>query len=685
MPATIGYASASPLLDAHRQILRSALDEVYADVVTFKAGADLGFGVDARVRTLSPKQFTEYPFPKNYLVSALHMMRGQWPDIPSRTLFLDIETWGVEHRWNLDKRKFFRLGQWGWHWDGDIHTTTDYDELMAQVEHAELIIAHNGHGFDFSALYGTESMVPLDRTEARMMFDTMVHANLVFPAPYQYTNRKGVTYRDAAKPERAKKWLSLDNLNFQLNLSGKEGDLQTLAKKYNPAGTKVMDLQYHLIPTDDPDFLAYAVGDITSLRELARAELLVRPLNEYDWREQLNAAIDAQNTRNGFTVDIAVASARVQYLTGRKEKILTEMQEKYAFPTEGAMPWRTTVGKGAIFKALADQGITPQTRPDWQRTKTGNLSLGGEVLIELTQGTDAEDMGQAMAEVMGQRSLAQLALDSVQNDGKVHPEITSLQRSGRKSTTKPGLTVWGSREGRDIDKEYFIASPGCSIVTFDYSQADARIVAAYSGDLEFAKRFEEGVDAHELTGRLVFGDYDDDPVKRRQEAKQLGHAYAYRAGAKKLAATSKQPLDVAETFVRGMQRAYPLVTMWQDEAANEGASGMVVNDWGREMVVDPDRSYTQAPALYGQSGTRELMVDALIRMYRHDKRIITWLVGQIHDELVFDVPNNEMDTFIEKGRELMAVSWQPADGSGQLIEFPVSVGTPASNWRLACH
>src|SRR5690606_8307043 len=107
-----------------------------------------------------------------------------------------------------------------------------------------------------------------------------------------------------------------------------------------------------------------------------------------------------------------------------------------------------------------------------------------------------------------------------------------------------------------------------------------------------------------------------------QTSKALGHAYAYRAGPKTLSNTAKQPLEVAERFVAAMNDAYPDVIRWQERVTREGESGWVTNDWGRRMMVDvtyengrrKTRAWTQAPALYGQSGTREIVVDALIRM-----------------------------------------------------------------------
>ena len=177
-----------------------------------------------------------------------------------------------------------------------------------------------------------------------------------------------------------------------------------------------------------------------------------KAIEPYDWREQQFAAICAQISRNGFKVDIAKATARRDELAQRKQVLMDQLVLDYNFPTAGKMPWRSSVGKAAIFQILADNGITPQSHPDWTLTATGNLSLGGDALKELAKGTDVEDLVDSLAELMGQRSLAQLALDSVQSDGKAHPELSFLQRSGRTSVQRPGLTVWSSNGGKSVEK-----------------------------------------------------------------------------------------------------------------------------------------------------------------------------------------------------------------------------------------
>lgn len=684
----IKFHSTEPITLAFKDVLKVATKRVFGTTPVQFVPADpapdvLCFGSEGDLCTLPPSRILSYPFPENYLISALRRVPGEleaflpWTDDANRILFLDSETHSVADRWKMPPREFFRLGQYAWGLTGSVITTTDYDEIVQVVRSAAGVIAHNAHAFDISVMFGTDSVEPLQMAVNSRVFDTMVYAASVFPAPETYVARSGVVRHNGALPDNARKWFSLDNLCFQLGLSGKEGDLKSLADFYGG---------YGLIPVDDPDFLRYAVQDVVALQELTFALLAAKTPTRYDWREQLNAAIDAQNSRNGFKVDIPRAQARVQELSDRKEVILADLQSKYGLPTEGKSPWATTVGKAAIMSALSDYDITPENTPQWKQTATGSISLGGDTLIDITTDTPAADLGHALAELKGQRSLANLALDCVQPDGLVHPEITALQRSARKSTTHPGLTIWTSRGEGAVEKSYFIAGENEKLIEYDFSQADARIVAAYSGDEKFKERFAPGSDAHEITGRVVFEDeYDTDPVKYRYIAKNLGHAYAYRAAVKKLTSMSGQPVEVVQRFVDKMEEAYTKVTQWQNRVAKLGKRGFITNDWGRTIVIDPAHAYTQAPAMYGQSGTRELMVDALIRMLYYDIRIITWLKAQIHDALVFSIPEDELEWAVPKIKELMECDWAPSDGSGQRVHFSVSVGPIADNWMECGH
>jgi len=972
------YVTTSDLTPEYTAMLKQAVRSVFPDGVQLRPTAS---ALRAQI-VLSPENDT---YDDLVAVFTHFATLVPWPGHDAETLYFDIETHDADLRWNMPVEEFFRLGQYSWGINGEVHLTTDLEEMRALIRKAYGVVGHNIHSFDLSVLLGDEALL-LPR-----VFDTMVHAALVNPAPYMFTTRNGHTYYDGMKPEKALVWLSLDNQCFVLGVPGKIGDLKALAKKYGGFGN---------IPIDDKEFEEYAIGDIKpALQGLTMALLEKRPLESYDWREQVNAAIDAQNTRNGFVVNIEKAKARVLELQSEKERLLAMLESDYGFPTNGVQPWKSKAGKEAIFKILADNGITAQTKPDWTRTATGNLSLGGEVLIELTEGTAAEELGRSLATLMGQRSLAQLALDSVQNDGKAHPQITALQRSGRKcvptshriltqrglltvdqvlpgdktldvynewtsvtgvhryddqptlvwrnsresyeataehrwvqtpledsrwsvepiaqgsrrrlkltpetyffdlskhrrypsdmsrsekfaafvgllvtdgrcairsdsgsiaahvyqtthkfykemlsvlpkhlivsdtyrtetdhhdvrlsasgvvrmlsdnglrvegnlrksssllpwilgltqreclaflcsvwladgatsadkgvrisckndvlaecvmiaayrcgyrpvhsyydnpnggragvislrldrmavkkltpvssrsdvwcvttssgtwtawndngpyltgnSTTKPGLTVWSAKGDKAVEKSYFIASPGRKLIEFDFSNADSRVVAAYSGDEAFAKRLEPGVDGHDLTGEIFFGydAYHADRENLRPLAKVANHALAYRIGKKKLAAKMGKTEAEAQGYIFAYQDAYPDVAAWQDRVTHEGERGYIVNRWGRRMIVDPDRSFTQSAALLGQSGTREVLVDGLIRLLERDPKYIRYLVAQVHDAIVMDVPEQEVDEVIAVVLECMETTWNG-------IEFPMEHGTPANDWQACSH
>lgn len=585
-------------------------------------------------------------------------------------LTFDVETHDAKRIWDLPSEQFVRIAGYS-HNGGEVTLTTDLELLRMVIRRADLVIGHNIHAFDLTAVFGKDSIEPLEMARQGRIFDTWVHATLANPAPWGYTDRHG-KHRLSAKPEQAKTWFSLDQQAFALGCEGKSLDLKELAKEFDG---------FDKIPLDDQRFREYLEQDVITTWQVARALFKRLPFTGYAKREQLNAAIDAQNSRNGWRIDLDRAMARVKELQDQNDRIYEELQSKYGFPTGGLAPLRTAAGKAAVLKALEGVGVT---KKQLFKTPKGEPSLGR--LTEVTEGMsdEAQELARALDAIGGARPLAQSAIENMHGDGKVHPQITTLQRSGRKSTTNPGLTVWTSRGKGAVEKSYFIPNSDDELlVEFDYSQADARIVAAYSGDERFAERFAPGADAHMITAVAVWGqaEVDKDPAGYRETAKKLGHAYAYRAGPRTLAKTAKQPFPVAQRFVNAMQAAYPDVTKWQNRATMLGRSGSITNDWGRRMVVDKDREWTQAPALLGQSGTREIVVDALIRM---PNDILKMLVAQVHDALVFSIPKDGIDETISTIMECMETDWGPAVG-GQVMHFPVDHGKPSTNWQEASH
>lgn len=590
-----------------------------------------------------------------------------------RTLTFDIESHSAELLYSMEPEEFIRLIGYSWG-DGEVVLTTSVEEIREQILKARWIIGHNIHAFDLRAVFGIKSDVPLELAQERRVYDTWTHAALVHPAPYMFVNRFGKNALSNS-PDKMKRWFSLDEQAHQLGVPGKTHDLKALAKEFGGFGS---------IPVDDERYREYLVGDVEASRVVARELIKKGKLDTYALREQEIAARAAVISSNGFRVDVDAAKSRVEDLRVRREAILEVLQTKYGLPTEGKSPWATKEGKEAIMSALADHGITPKTHKKWTRTATGNVSLGGDVLTELTAGTSAEDLGKALAELKGQRSLAQLALDSTHPDGFVHPDITMLQRSGRWSTTEPGLTVWTSRGEGAVEKSYFLPDNDDEVLLeLDYSNADARIVAAYSGDRKYAERFEPGADGHMINAVAAWGQatVDTDPKKYRQMAKPLGHGWSYGGRPGGLVKVTGLPFGTAKQFCDGMDATYTQLVNWQDNVRGEAQRGYVTNEWGRKLWVEKDRIYTQAPALKGQNGTREIVCDALLRMPTH---ILRRVKAQIHDAVLFSVPKHNWEACRDYLIRLMETEFEPRKG-GQLVDFPVSAGPAGNNWMEASH
>lgn len=633
-------------------------------------------------------------------------------------LYLDTESENVGKEYSMSPQEFFRLGQYAWN-DGEVVITKDYDEIIDVIRKADYVVGHNIINFDLRVLFGQDSLEPLQMALDEKIIDTFVLASLVTPAPYSYTNSKGHTFYNASAPEQAKKWLSLDNLCYQFGIEGKFADLAELAKKHNPPKTLRKDLDFGLIPLDDPEFLEYADQDVIANRSLAKhlfKEVKEQHYNgSYIWREMLVWSINAQITKNGVKVDIQEAQDRVEELAKERDEIMEWLVGKFGFPTTGKQPWKSAAGKQAILDALKMYGITPNDEK-WTKTAKGAPSFSGDTMKAVTEGTEAERLGQSLAILQGQRSLAQLALESVKEDGKAHPDITCLQRSGRTSLQRPGLTIWTARGPNAVEKRYFIAEEGHKLVSMDFSSADARAMATLSGDAAYAIQFEVDErgkplhDSHNLVGEAAFGKerywagvpegVTKPPL--RDPSKVISHSTNYNVGAKTLAEGMNQACESAGLSVRfsvgdakdmidNFNRQYPLLKRFKDKAVAEGETyGFVTNPWGRRMMVDEGRSYTQAPGLHGQSVTRERIYDGLIKICREKIECIRWVRFPVHDEIVSSIPEKDLWWGVDYLQSRMSGVLDPKDLDpnwevSQPIEFLMSAGEPADNWWLAGH
>lgn len=652
-------------------------------------------------------------------------------------VYFDCESHNAGLQWSMTPREFFRLGQYAIN-DGPVILTTDYDEFMAVLRGADYLVGHNIINFDLTALFGVDSLEPLKMAMNKKILDTFYLAHLLTPAPAKFQNRDGrwMTLTEGKTVGHSMSWLGLDNLCYQFGVAGKIGSLRELAKKYNPPKTLVNDLDYSLIPVDDPDFEDYARQDVVAARDVFKHlmnQIRVQGYpGDYIWREmELISATVGQMARNGILVNQEYAKEKLAAAESQKTETMAWLVENYDFPTEGKSPWASAKGKEVIIRVLAEYGVSEETRPDWPRTPKGALKLGGEELAMLTEGTEAEEFASRLGILKGLRTTAQQVWDNLQPDGRVHPDITSLQKSGRWSFTDPGVTIFGERtEALKEDKRLFMAAEGNVLAGFDYSNADSRAMGALSGDPVFNKRFDtdaEGndlYDGHNLNGEAFFGVetyYGDGPRDKkarpplRNPAKGGGHSQNYNVGSFKMAhmlndacrkegldmhfwapkhAKSKSPLPPIERrpesidtrdMVESFNDTFEWLKKFKDNSVKEAEdNGYVTNSWGRRMKVDTGREWTQAPALYGQSTTREVMGDAILKLIRKGDYYIRALRAIIHDELLLEFSRKTIERDIAVTKECMEQMFDPKTPEGTPLNFPVGYGY-GKDWKEAGH
>lgn len=222
------------------------------------------------------------------------------------------------------------------------------------------------------------------------------------------------------------------------------------------------------------------------------------------------------------------------------------------------------------------------------------------------------------------------------------------QASGRWSVTNPGLTVFGKRGGRHVERDIFLPDPGHVLLSFDLSQVDMRAMAWLSQDHAYRALFAPGKDAHAEIGAQVGLD--------RQAAKMVGHGWNYGLSAARMKREGMDPVMV-DAFISGMQQRFPDLIRWRDQIRDIGKSGQILdNGFGRRMRCDPERAFTVAPALMGQGGARDIMCECLLRL---PPETYPMLRVMVHDEILLSVPK---DIVLDVARDVKAaMTWQLDD------------------------
>ncbi|HEV8552855.1 MAG TPA: DNA polymerase I [Casimicrobiaceae bacterium] len=386
--------------------------------------------------------------------------------------------------------------------------------------------------------------------------------------------------------------------------------------------------------------------------------------------------------RNGVLLDPALLAAQSRVLGERMLAL-----EQQAFQLAGG-PFNLGSPR-QLGEILFDRMKLPVMR----KTATGQPSTDEEVLQELAADYPLPKL------LLEHRMLSKLKstytdkLPQMINaaTGRVHTNFAQATAvTGRLASTEPNLQNIPVRtvEGRRI-REAFIASPGHVLVSADYSQIELRIMAHLSGDASLEKAFAEGADIHRATAAEIFGvAMDDVTPDQRRYIKAVNFGLIYGMSAFGLAAQLNIERGAAQQFIDKYFARYPGVAEYMlrtRELARK--QGYVKTVFGRRLWLPdinagggPRRQAAERAAINApmQGTAADLIKLAMIEVqaWLDRERLNSRLILQVHDELVLEVPNEEVPRLKAELPRLMT-------GVANLdVPLVVDIGT-GPNWEQA--
>ena len=368
----------------------------------------------------------------------------------------------------------------------------------------------------------------------------------------------------------------------------------------------------------------------------------------------------ARVERNGVLIDAALLARQSQQIGERMMGLEREVHELAGQPFNLGSP-----------KQIGEILFTKLGLPVKKKTASGTPSTDEEVLAELANDYPLP------AKLLEHRSLSKLKgtytdkLPLMVNPetGRVHTNYAqAVAVTGRLSSNDPNLQNIPIRtaEGRRV-REAFIAPAGHVILSADYSQIELRIMAHMSGDPGLLKAFSEGIDVHRATASEVFGAaVAEVSSEQRRYAKTINFGLIYGMGAFGLASSLGIEQKAARDYIDRYFQRFAGVKRYMDETKiSARAKGYVETLFGRRIYLPeimggngPRRAGAERQAINApmQGTAADLIKLAMIAVQKalDEEARATKMIMQVHDELVFEVPEAEVEWAREAVPRIMA-------------------------------
>jgi len=234
----------------------------------------------------------------------------------------------------------------------------------------------------------------------------------------------------------------------------------------------------------------------------------------------------------------------------------------------------------------------------------------------------------------------------------------AIVSTGRLSSNKPNFQNIPIKTdvGKEIRKAFIPENKDSYIYSFDYSQIELRILTHFTKELELLNAFKNNEDIHSRTASLIFNiSKDEIEYEQRQIAKTINYSILYGAGPYRISQELKISIKDASKIIDNYFNSYPKIKNYIDSTIKFGEkNGFVKTLNGRQRKVSniysSNRNIVEAEkrAMINmpiQGTASELIKIAMINIYKifKDKKIESKMILQIHDELLFEVPKDEIN------------------------------------------
>lgn len=311
--------------------------------------------------------------------------------------------------------------------------------------------------------------------------------------------------------------------------------------------------------------------------------------------------------------------------------------------------------------------------PKAKKTKNGQYVTSEEILISLT---DTHPIVRKILDYRAKKKLLSTYIDALPElinpqTGKIHTTYNqTVAVTGRLSSSNPNLQNLPirSEEGKVI-RRAVIPDEGCLFLSADYSQIELRLMAHFSQDEHLLTAFKEGQDIHAATAAKIFGvpiEKVDKDMRRKAKTANFGIIYGISAfGLSQQLGASRQE---AKQLIDDYFAAFPGVIQFIEQAKEKARkTGYVETLFGRKRYL-PDinshnsvvRGFAERNAVNApiQGTAADIIKIAMVRIYKalQKAHLQTQMIMQVHDELNFNVPANE----VEQVREIVVREMQSA-------------------------